>query len=408
MSLELVKRGAFTLAALLVYWIGLNIPLPGIDVASWTAIFDMQGGGLLGQANTLSGGALRRLSVLSLSITPYVAAAVFVQVLSLVWGRLRALAENEHGRTRLERYTLGVAALLAAIQACAISLGLEGLGPIVPAPGLLFRLTTMLTLIAGTLFLTWLAGRITVRGIGNGVALIIAAGIVNTLPREVAVLVESYRQGIIAPGAATVIAVIAVVVTAIVVAAERARRRIPVEFAGRQVGMQRRTAEIALKLNPAGLMPSYLTSLLLTVLLIAAIFVALHIEGSEWPEALRVALRYGTRLHLLVTALLIVFFTLLYTAFVCDPEQMAARLAASGGTLPGIAPGEATAAHLDGVVTRTAALGAVYLAFVMLLPEVLTDFFQVPVILGGTSVLVLVCVVLDLAAETRAYLAPAR
>jgi len=402
-----MKRCAFTLGALLLYWIGLNIPLPGVDVASWMALFDTQGGGMLGQANVLSGGGLRRLSVLSLSITPYVAGAVVLQLLSMVSRRLRALADSERGRIILERSTLGVTVLLALFQAYGIATALEGLGPIVPEPGLLFRLTSILTLTAGTLFLTWLAGQITARGIGNGVALIIAAGIVNALPREIAVLVVGSQQGIIAPGAVTAIAVIAAVVTAIVVVAERARRRLAVDFAERQVGpstLPRQSVEIELKLNPAGLMPSYLASLILTVILIASIFVALHIEGSEWPDALRVALDYGTRLHLVVTALLIFFFTLVYTAFVCDPEQMAARLAACGGTLPGIAPGDATAAHLDSAISRTAMLGAAYLTFVMLLPEFLVSFFALPLAFGGTSILVLVCVVLDLAAEFKAHL----
>jgi preprotein translocase subunit SecY len=368
----------------------------------------MQGGGMLGQADALSGGALRTLSILSLSITPYVTAAIIIQLLAMVSRRLRVLADYEGGRRKLEQATIAGTVLLAVLQSYGIAIGLEGVGSVVPEPGLLFRVTTVLTLTAGTLFLAWLAGRITASGIGNGVALIIAVGVVNTLPRAIAVLLELNRQGAVAPRAVPIAVILAVVITAIVVVAERARRRVPVEFAERRIGMQRQTADIALKLNPAGLMPSYLASLLLTVVLFATMFVALHVQGGEWPDRLRVALGYGTLLHLVVTALLIAFFTLLYTAFVCDPEQMAARLAARGGNLPGVAPGEATAAHLDGVISRTAALGAAYLVFVLLLPEFLASFFQLPVILGGTSILVLVCVFLDLAAEIQAYLAPAR
>jgi preprotein translocase subunit SecY len=411
MSAELMKRSAYTLGALLVYWLGLRIPLPGVDLAAWTAVFDMQSGGMLGQANALSGGALRTLGILSLSITPYVTGAIILQLLSMVSRRLRALADDERGRGILERYTIVLTALLAALQGYGIAVGLEGIGPIVPEPGLLFRLTTVLTLTAGTLFLVWLAGQITARGIGNGVALIIAAGIVNALPREISALVEGSRQGVVASGTVTVVAALIAIVTAIVVVGERSRRRLPVEFAERQVGtraLPRQSAVLALKLNPAGLVPSYMASLVLSVILIAATFTALQVEGSEWLDRLRVALGYGTLLHLVVSAALIAFFTLVYTAFVCDPEQMAARLAACGGTLPGIAPGEATAAHLDGVISRTAAFGAAYLVLVMLLPEFLTTFLELPINLGGTSILVLVCVLLDFAAEIRGHVAPAK
>ena len=409
MSTQLIKRIAFTVVALLIYWLGLHIPLPGIDATAWMAIYDMQSAGMLGQANALSGGALRTLSILSLSITPYVTAAIILQVLAMVSRRLRAFGDDERGRIILERCTLGVTVLLTLFQAYGIATALEGVRPVVPEPGLLFRVTTMLTLTAGTLFLAWLAGQITARGIGNGIALIIAAGIVNTLPRDVAKLILGSRLGIIAPGALLWVALVTAGVVALVVVAERSRRRLPVEFAERRAGTQtlpRQTADIALKLNPAGIMPSYLASLVLTIVLIAAMFAGLHLGASEWPDRLRVALASGTLLHVVVTAALIAFFTLLYTAFVCDPEQMAARLAALGGTLPGIAPGEATAAHLDGVISRTAVVGAAYLVVVLLLPEFLASFFGLPVALGGTSILVLVCVLLDLTAEARAYLAP--
>ncbi len=409
MSLELIKRCAVTLGALLVYWIGLNIPLPGIDVTPWTAVFDMQRGGMLGQANALSGGALHRLGILSLSITPSVTAALVLQVLSMVSRRLRALADDARGRVILERWTLGLAVLLALLQAYGIASALERVSSIVPEPGALFRLTTMLTLTAGTLFLAWLAGQITARGLGNGIALIIAAGIVNTLPHDVALLLQASRQGIIAAGAMTAIVLVAVASIVLVVVAERSRRRLPVEFAERQAGprtIPRQTAELALKLNPAGLMPSYLASLLLTIVMVVVTFVGLYL-GGEWPDRLRVALANGTLLHLLVTAALIAFFTLLYTAFVCDPAEMATRLAGCGGALPGIASGEATAAHLDRVISRTAALGAAYLVVVLLLPEFLSSFFGLPIVLGGTSILVLACVVLDLMAEVRACLGAA-
>ena len=409
MSTELIRRSAFTIVALLIYFLGLHIPLPGIDAAAWMQIFDMQSGGMLGQANALSGGALRRLSIFSLSIAPYVTVAIILQVLAMVSRRLRALADDERGRVILERTTLAITVLLALFQAYGVASALEDVAPVVSEPGPLFRLTTVLTLTAGTLFLVWLAGQITARGLGNGIALIIAAGIVNTLARGIVGLIELSQQGAIAPVALPVTALVTVALIVLVVVAERSRRRLPVEFAARQVGtrtLQRQTADISLKLNPAGLVPGYLAALLITIVLAATMFVALQIEGSEWPNRLRVALAPGTLLHLLVTAALIAFFTLLYTAFVCDPTAMAARLAALGGALPGIAPGEATAAHLDSVISRTAGFGAAYLVVVLLVPDFLTGFFGLPIALGGTSILVLVCVALDVAAEIRAYLAP--
>jgi len=406
MSTELLKRGAFTIVALLISWVGLHIPLPGVDVTAWAAVFDMQSGGMLGQANALSGGAVRRLSILSLSITPYVTAAIILQVLAMVWRRLRALADDERGRIVVERWTLGITVLLALFQSYGVATALEGVGPVVAEPGLLFRVTTMLTLTAGTLFLVWLAGQMTARGLGNGLALIIAAGIVNLLPPAIAGLLELSRQGAIAPAVVPTVALVMAALIVLVVVAERSRRRLTVEFAERQVGTQtlpRQSVELAVKLNPAGLMPSYLASLLLTVVLIATTFAALFFEGSQWPNKIQGALGHPL-LHLVVFAALIAFFTLLYTAFVCDPTAMAARLAAAGGTLPGIPPGEATASHLDSVISRTAGLGAAYLVVVMLLPDFLTGFFGLPIALGGTSILVLVCVVLDLAAEIRGYL----
>jgi preprotein translocase subunit SecY len=406
MSSELMKRIAFTLGALLVYWLGLRIPLPGIDATVWTAMFDMQSGGMLGQANALSGGGLRTLGILSLAITPYISAAIILQLLSMVSRRLRAFMDDgARGRGTIERYTISAAALLAVLQAYGIAIGLEGIGPVVPEPGLVFRLTTVLTLTAGTLFLVWLAGQITARGIGNGIALIIAAGIVNTLPREIAGLLELSRQGAVAPGTVPAIAVIAALVTALVIVMERARRRLPIAFAERRIGTQTlpaQSTDIALKLNPAGIMPTYLAGLILALVQAGSMFAALFTGSDSWASWLRAALAAGTPLQLIVTAALIVFFTLVYTAFVCDPDRMAARLASCGGTLPGIAPGEATAAHLDRVISRTAMLGAVYLAFVMVLPEFLTAFFGLPFRLGGVTVLVLVCVTLDLWAEVRA------
>jgi preprotein translocase subunit SecY len=401
MSTELIKRGAFTLGALLVCQLGTYIPLPGVDVAAWGLLFNAQSHGLLGQANALSGGAVSRLGIFSLSITPYVSAAIIVQLLAMVSPAIgRRRNDGERGRATIELYTRYGTVLLAALQGYGVATGLERVGAVVAEPGLVFRLTTMLTLVAGTLFLMWLAGRITERGLGNGLGLILAAGIVTMLPSGIAGLLEMSRQGMIAPGALlkVVLAVAAMTVLAVVV--ERARRRLPVEFTERRVGMQRQTADIVLKLNPAGLMPAFMVGILFEIFLIVLSVVALLTDISGWVDTLKITLYAPVRL--VGTAVLIVLLTFVYTAFVCDPEQMAARLAACGGALPGIAPGEATAAYLDRAISRSAAIGAAYLVAVMVVPELVSSYLALPFMLDGTRILVVVCVVLDLMAEIKA------
>jgi preprotein translocase subunit SecY len=405
MSTELIKRGAITLGALLVWRLGTYIPLPGVDLTAWEMLFRAQSGGMLGQANTLSGGALHRLGILSLSLTPYVTSAVVLQLLSMVSRALRRLADDEPGRRKLELATVAGTALLAALQSYGIALGLEGAGTVVPEPGALFRLMTVVTLTAGTLVLVWLAGQITARGLGNGIALILAAGIVTMLPSQLAGLLEMNRQGMVAPRALLVIALVIAVSTALVVLVERARRRLPVEFAERRIGTHRQTADIAFKLNPAGLMPVFMVMMVFTIGLIALTIASLLATRFGWFGPMNLELDAPVRL--LVTASLIAFFTFLYTAFVCDPEQMAARLAACGGTLPGVPPGEATAAYLDHAIARSTAIGAVYLVVMMMLPELVASYLALPVVPGGMPLLIVVCAVLDLRAEIQARKAQA-
>ena len=403
MSPELMKRGAFTLGALLICLLGLYVPLPGIDAMAWRMVFDAQRA-MLGQATPLSGGGLSRISVLSLSITPYVSAAIIMQLLAMVSptiGRLRD--DGERGRATIELYTRFGTALLAALHGYGLATGLERVGMIVPAPGLVFRLTTMLTLTAGTLFLVWLAGQITARGLGNGVALILAAGFVSTAPRDILLLVQASRLEMVAPRTLLGLALAVAAFTALVVVVERSRRRLPVEFAERRIGTQttpRQAADIVLKLNPAGLMPVFILGVMFSIGSIVLTLAALLTDVAGWRDPLDVMLSAPVRLP--VTALLIVLFALVYTAFVCDPEQMAARLAACGGALPGVAPGESTAAYLDRAISRSAAIGAVYLALVTVVPEAVTLYLALPVMLSGTSILVLVCVVLDLVSEIEA------
>jgi len=404
MSTDLIRRVAITVGALLVWVLGTYIPLPGIDPIGWEMLYQTQSRGMLGDANALSGGAVHRLAILSLALTPYLTSAIILQLISMVWSKLRRLADDEPGRRTLERVTVAGTALLAALQSYGIALGLETAGTVVLEPGLLFRLTTVLTLTAGALFLVWLAGQITARGIGNGIALILSAGIVTMLPSQLAGLLELMRQGLLAPRALAVIALVIAGSTALVVLVERARRRLPVEFAERRIGMQRQTADIALKLNPAGLMPLFMVAITFTIVMLALSLASLLAARFGWFGPVHLVV--GEPLRLVATAILIALFAFLYTAFVCDPDQMAARLAARGGTLPGIAPGEPTAAYLDRAISRTAGIGALYLVVVMLVPGLVAFWLALPVVPGGMPILVLVCVALDLTAEIQAHKAP--
>jgi preprotein translocase subunit SecY len=270
---------------------------------------------------------------------------------------------------------------------------------VVIEPGPLFRLMTVVTLTAGTLVLVWLSGQITARGIGNGIALILAAGIVTMLPSQLAGLLEMMRQGMFASRTLLVIALVIAGSTALVVVVERARRRLPVEFAERRIGMQRQTADIALKLNPAGLMPIIMVAMTFTIVLLALSFASLLATRFGWFGPMDLELDAPVRM--IVTAALIAFFTFLYTAFVCEPDQMAARLAACGGALPGVPPGEATAAYLDHAISRSAAIGAAYLVVVIMLPELVALYLALPVVPGGMPLLIVICAVLDLVAEIK-------
>jgi preprotein translocase subunit SecY len=405
MNSELARRIAFTLGALLIYRLGVYVPVPGVDLATWTQIFDSQSSGILGHFNLLSGGAIRSLGLFSLSITPYITSAIFLQMIAMASRRLAALwSDGERALQRFDRYARLGAAILAATQAYGIAVGLEGAGSVVSAPGALFRITTVLTLTGGTLFLVWLGTQITARGIGNGIALILLAGIVIVLPRSFAAVFELFRIGAVSPAGTLGLMVLTVAVTAIVVAMERARRRVPLRFSERHAGggkPEDQTTHLAYKLNPAGVMPVAIASWLVTIAL-AAFMLAGFLLGNNPNDGMVRA--YGTPLHLVVSTVLILFFVFAYTAFVCDPLDAAERLKTYGGVIAEVAPGEATAEYLDGVLTRTAAMGAVYLTIVILLPEVFA-LAGLPLPLAGTSVLILVCVTLDIEAQIRAYLA---
>jgi preprotein translocase subunit SecY len=398
MNSELARRVGFTLGALLLYRIASHIPLPGINPGVWAQFYPAGSGGVLGMANTLSGGAVARLSILSLGIVPYVSAAILMQMAILLVPALRAVRDaGESGRQRIDRYTMIVTVLVAAIQSYGIAGGLQRVTHLVPEPGSLFTVTTVLTLAAGALVVVWLCNQITARGIGNGIALMLCVGAVTSLPAGIFGMLELGRQGHFSMGFIAGLALLAVALTAVVVRFEQARRLEPVAFAGR-ADVPAASAFLSFKLNGAGVIPTVLAAwVLLVPLLIARLFGAEEFVGSFTP---------GQPLYLISYAVVIFFSVYLYTAFLLDPTDVAERLQRLGGVIAGVPPGEPTAEHLDRVLSRLTLIGAVYFVTVCLIPELLISWAQVPFYLGGTSLLVLVCTVLDVETQAR-ELAPA-
>ena len=400
MTSELGRRIAFTLGALLVYRFGSYIPLPGIDPSVWARFFGANADGILGLFNISAGGGVRRLAVFALGITPYLTAAILLQLATVVSSRLRRLRTGgEPGRRVLVRYAYGLTLFLAAFQAYGVASGLEGVTGLVTDPGLSFRLGASVTLAGGAMVLVWLSDQITMRGIGNGISLLLFVGIVTELPSTVAETLDLGRQGVLPGGIVIGLPVLAVAGTGLVVFMELARRRLLVQFAARQVGMVDGAAHLSLKLNSAGIIPVMLASWLLLVPLIVAAYAGG--DGPGWASAIARELGPGRPLFLVLYALAIVACTFIYTALVLDPSDAADRLKRYGGVIPGIAPGEATAEHLDNVLSRTTLLGAVYLALVCLTPDILVSYAHVPFYFGGTSLLVLVCTALDVSAHVR-------
>jgi len=396
MTSELGRRVAFTLGALLVFRIGTYIPLPGIDLGVWTQIFRGQGG-ILGAVDMSSGGAVGRLAIFALGITPYVTAAIVLQLVGFFFRGFRALRDaGEAGRRKIDRYTLVFTLLMAALQSYGIAVALEGVTNVVANPGWAFRLSIVVTLSGGTMFLVWLADQITARGFGNGIALMLCVGIVTQLPQTIAGALELGRQGVLPTGTLAILAVLFVALTAFVAFMEKARRHEPVAYSLRQDGPH--TSYLSFKLNGAGVIPSLVPLWVLALMLAAAAFF------SDDPLASRGAPHWydrGQPLFLLGYALATFFCVYLYTAFVLDPEQAAEKLQRYGGSIPQVAPGEATAEYLDNVVSRVTLIGAVYFVLICLIPEVLLYQLNVPLYLGGTSLLVLVCTVLDIEKQAR-------
>jgi preprotein translocase subunit SecY len=403
---ELKKRIWFTLGALLVYRFGTYIPLPGIDPQAWDQIFRQQAGGILGMFNMFSGGGINRMAIFALNIMPYISASIIIQLMTTVSPTLEALKkEGESGRKIINQYTRYLTLALAALQAFGIAIGLEGAGNVVSDPGMFFRISTVITLTGGTMFLMWLGEQITSRGIGNGISLIIMAGIVAELPSAIAGALELGRQGALSTALILTVLVMALFVTAFIVFMERAQRRLLIQYPKRQVGnrmFEGQSSHLPLKLNTAGVIPPIFASSLLLLPTTVANFNAG--AGPEWFQTLVTQLGHGRPLFLFLYIAMIVFFAFFYTAIVFNPTETADNLKKHGGFIPGIRPGERTAEYIDYVLTRITAIGAVYLSLVCLLPEILLSYAPGMFYFGGTSLLIVVSVTMDTVAQVQGHL----
>ncbi len=408
---ELKKRIWFTLAALVVYRLGTYIPIPGIDPRILQEIFEQNAGGILGMFDMFAGGALGRMTIFALNIMPYISAAIIMQLMTAVSPNLEALKkEGEVGRKKLNQYTRYLTVLLAAVQAYGISVGLESMGSgggsAVVDPGLFFRATTVITLVGGTVFLMWLGEQITARGVGNGISLIIFAGIVANLPSALAGTLELGRTGALSAAFIILLLAMAVAVIAFIVFVERSQRRITVQYPKRQVGNRMfggEASHLPLKLNVSGVIPPIFASSILLMPVTLAQFSATG-GGPEWLTTVNALLGRGQPLYIAVYISLIVFFAFFYTAIVFNPVETADNLKKHGGFIPGIRPGKNTADYLDYVLTRLTVVGAAYLAAVCILPEILISQYQVPFYFGGTSLLIVVTVTMDTVGQIQSHL----
>ena len=408
---ELKSRIWFTLGALVIYRLGTYIPIPGIDPAILHDIFARNAGGILGMFDMFSGGALGRMTIFALNIMPYISASIIIQLLTAVSPTLETLKkEGESGRKKLNQYTRYGTVLLAAVQAYGIAVGIEGMRAgaetAVLSPGLGFRLVTVVTLVGGTVFLMWLGEQITARGVGNGISLIIFAGIVANLPHALASTLELGRTGAISTFFIIAFLLVSVAVVAFIVFMERAQRRILIQYPKRQVGNKMfggDASHLPLKINTSGVIPPiFASSLLLLPATIANFQTSSPAFG--WLGNITAYLAHGRPLYMALYVALIVFFCFFYTAIVFNPTETADNLRKYGGFIPGIRPGKNTADYLDYVLTRLTVVGAGYLAAVCILPEFLISQYSVPFYFGGTSLLIVVSVTMDTVAQIHSHL----
>ena len=403
---DLKKRLFFLLGALLVFRVGAHIPVPGIDPNVLADLFKSQQGGILGMFNMFSGGALSRFTIFALGIMPYISASIIMQLMTAVNPQLEQLRkEGETGRRKITQYTRYGTVFLALFQATGISIALESQPGLVLDPGLMFRITTVTTLVTGTMFLMWLGEQITERGLGNGISIIIFAGIAAGLPNAIAGTLELVRTGAMHPVTALFIVAAVVVVTAFVCFVARGQRKILVNYAKRQVGNKvygGQSSHLPFKLNMAGVIPPiFASSLILFPATLLGWFGSA--EGMNWLKDVAATLSPGQPIYVMIYAALIVFFCFFYTALQYNPKETADNLKKSGAFVPGIRPGDQTARYLEKILVRLTLAGAIYVTVVCLLPEFLILKWNVPFYFGGTSLLIIVVVTMDFMAQVQAY-----
>lgn len=406
---ELRQRLLFVLFAMFVFRVCSFIPVPGINPEAMSQLFDQQSGTILDMFNMFSGGALERLSIIALGIMPYISASIIMQLLSFIDPKLKQLRkEGEAGRRKITQYTRYGTVVLATFQAIGVSIALEGQQAggtgVVMDPGLGFRLTAVTSLVTGTMFLMWLGEQITERGVGNGISMIIFAGIVAGLPSAVAGTVELARTGELHILMMVGLFALAIAVTGFVIFVERGQRRITVNYAKRQVGRKMyagQSSHLPLKLNMSGVIPPIFAS---SIILFPATLAGWLGQDARWLQNIAAVMQPGQLIYTLMYGAGIVFFCFFYTAIVFDPKETAENLKKSGAFIPGMRPGEQTANYLDSVLTRLTMCGAVYITFVCLLPEFLILQYNVPFYFGGTSLLIIVVVVMDFMAQVQAHL----
>jgi preprotein translocase subunit SecY len=401
----------FLLGALVVYRIGAHIPVPGIDPIAMAQLFKQNEGGILGMFNMFSGGALSRFAVFALGITPYISASIIMQLVSIVSPQMEALKkEGESGRRKITQYTRYFTVVLALFQAFGIAVALEAQQGLVLDPGVAFRFVTVVTLLTGTMFLMWLGEQITERGLGNGISIIIFAGIAAGLPNALGSLFTLVSNGSIGSFSAIIIVILVALVTYAVVFVERGQRKILVNYAKRQVGNKiygGQTSHLPLKLNMSGVIPPIFAS---SIILFPATIVDWFTKGKDvtnpfigFLKDLAASLSPGEPIHALLYAVAIVFFCFFYTALVFNSKETADNLKKSGAFVPGIRPGEQTARYIDKILMRLTLAGAVYITLVCLVPEFFQSQWKVPFYFGGTSLLIIVVVTMDFMAQVQNY-----
>ena len=405
---ELKKRLWFTVGALIIYRLGTYLPLPGINPGALADIFSQQSSGILGMFDMFSGGALGRMTIFALNIMPYITASIIMQLMTAIVPTLETLKKDgEGGRKTINQYTRYLTVLLASVQGYGIAVALEAASGVVGDPGVFFRLTTVVTLVGGTLFLMWLGEQITSRGVGNGISLIIFSGIVAELPTALAGTLELGRTGALSSILIVLLFVMAAAVIAFIVFIERSVRKIVVQYPKRQHGNKVFGGDqsfLPLKINVPGVIPPIFASSLLLMPVSLINLSGGQAGGAEWLVTLNALLGRGQPLYLAVYIGMIVFFAFFYTAIVFNPEDTADNLRKYGGYVPGIRPGKSTADYLDFVLTRLTVLGAAYLAAVCILPEILISQYAVPFYFGGTSLLIVVTVTLDTVGQIQSHL----